>query len=188
MDLQVHPLTTERWNDLVALFSENTVARGCYCMWFRQTRSQSQKNFGECNRAALKRIVDSGEIPGLLGYIEGKPVAWVSVAPRAAFSVLNRSSVLKPVDDSPVWSVVCFFTSKPYRRQGVTLAMLEAAVEFARQNGAQIIEGYPLIPKSCKDQVPFLFPGIYDTFIKAGFIEVARRSERHPVMRYTCQS
>jgi GNAT superfamily N-acetyltransferase len=91
--------------------------------------------------------------------------------------------ILKPVDEQPVWSVVCFFVAKGYRRQGVTVGLLKAAAAYARQHGAQILEGYPEDPK--KDKVPdvFAFTGLCGAFRKAGFSEVARRSETRPIMR-----
>jgi hypothetical protein len=100
-----------------------------------------------------------------------------------AFPVLSRSRVLKAVDDQPVWSVVCFFTSKSFRHQGLTQILLDAAVDFAQKHGAAIVEGYPISPKSEKDPVPFLYNGIESTFLAAGFVEVARRSAHHPLMR-----
>lgn len=72
----VHPLTSERWPDLEKLFGAHGAYGGCWCMWWRLTRAQFQKNTGEGNRQALKAIVDSGHVPGLLAYDGGEPVAW----------------------------------------------------------------------------------------------------------------
>jgi GNAT superfamily N-acetyltransferase len=153
-------------------------------MWFRQKRSEFEQLKGEGNHQAMQAIVDSGEVPGLLAYIGESPVAWVSVAPREAFPSLDRSPVLKRIDDQPVWSVVCFFIARKYRRQGLSLSLLQAAVEYARRQGARIVEGYPIEPK--KDSAPdiYAFTGLAATFRKAGFVEAARRSETRPIMRY----
>jgi GNAT superfamily N-acetyltransferase len=129
-------------------------------------------------------IIESGEIPGLLAYRDGKPVGWCSVQPRRAFPVLDRSRVLKAVDDRPVWSVVCFFIARPYRRQGVTVALLKAAVDYAKEQGAQIVEGYPVDPKSGETPDLFAFTGTPSAYHKAGFVEVLRRSPTRPIMRY----
>jgi len=132
-------------------------------------------------------IVESGKVPGILAYSNGKPVAWCSVAPREDFPVLDRSPILKRVDDQPVWSIVCFFIAKKYRHQGLSSRMLSAAVEYAAGKGARIIEGYPITPK--KDQAPdiYIFTGLESTFVKAGFVEVARRSKSRPIMRYSLE-
>ncbi len=132
----------------------------------------------------MKTIVESGEIPGILAYANNRPIGWCSVAPREQFSVLGRSRILKPVDDRPVWSVVCFFIDKQYRHQGVTVKLLQAAVDYVREQGGRVVEGYPVEPKN--DQMPsvFAWTGFASTFQKAGFVECARRSETRPIMRY----
>jgi len=182
-----HPLAPEYWNDFEALFGPRGACGGCWCMWWRLKRSDFDQQKGDANRLALKQIVASGEIPGLLAYDRaagGSPVGWCSVAPREAFPALERSRILKRVDDEPVWSVVCFFIAKTYRRQGLTVSLLKAAVEYARQQGARIVEGYPDDPKKGDIPAPFAFTGLASAFLQAGFVEVLRRSETRPIMRY----
>jgi GNAT superfamily N-acetyltransferase len=153
-------------------------------MWWRLTRSEFQKKKGEGNRASLKKIVDSGEVPGLLAYSRGRPVAWCSIGPREGYPVLERSRVLARVDDRPVWSVVCFFIAKPLRRRGLTLELLKAAISYAKKRGAGAVEGYPVEPRTGVTADAFAFTGLSSTFRKAGFVEVARRSETRPIMRF----
>jgi len=182
--LEFHPLTLERWKDLEALFGKQGACGGCWCMWWRLKRSQFEKQKGEENKRALKKIVDSGEIPGLLAYANNQPIAWCSVAPRETYPVLERSRTLKRIDDQPVWSVVCFFVAKPFRRRGVTVKLLRAAVEYVKEQGARIVEGYPVEPKKTRMPDAFAYTGLVSTFRKAGFVEVLRRSETRPIMRY----
>lgn len=183
-NLEFYPVTPERWQDLEKLFGERGACGGCWCMWWRLPRAQFTRQKGDLNRTALKKIVQSGTVPGLLAYADDEPIAWCSIGPRESFPSLERSRILKRVDDQPVWSVVCFFVAKPFRRQGVTLELLKAGVEYAKKHGARIIEGYPVEPK--KETMPgvFAWTGMASTFRKAGFIEVARRSETRPIMRY----
>jgi GNAT superfamily N-acetyltransferase len=126
-------------------------------------------------------------MPGILGYVDGEPVAWCAVAPRANYPVLDRSRVLKPVDDKPVWSVSCLFVLKSYRRRGVSVRMLEEAARFAASRGAEIIEGYPIEPTMRKTPDAFIWLGTPSAFLKAGFEEVARRSKSRPIMRINLQ-
>jgi len=182
--LTICPLTPDRWTDLETLFGARGAYGGCWCMWWRLKRSEFDQQRGEGNRLALKSIVESGEVPGLLAFIEHQPVGWCSVAPREAFSALDRSRVLARVDEQPVWSIVCFYISKPYRRQGMTVKLLQAAIEYARQQGAHILEGYPNEPKKGSQPDPFVYTGLVSAFRKAGFTEVLRRSETRPIMRY----
>ncbi len=181
--LTFHPLTPARWRDLEALFGERGACGGCWCMWWRLKRSEYEKQKGEKNRQAFRKIVNSGQPPGLLAYQDGQAVAWCAVAPRETYPVLERSRVLKRVDDQPVWSVVCLFVARPHRRKGVTVELLKAAVEYARKQGAKIVEGYPVEPKSSKMPDTFVWTGLASAYSKAGFVEVARRSETRPIMR-----
>ncbi|MBI3360916.1 MAG: GNAT family N-acetyltransferase [Chloroflexi bacterium] len=145
--LTIRPLTPSRWRDLETLFGKSGAYGGCWCMWFRVTHSQFAKQRNAGSKRAMKKIVNSGEVPGLMAYSSDTPVGWVSVAPREAFPALDRSRVAKRVDDQLVWSIVCFFVAKQYRRTGVTVELLKAAVEYARAHGAKIVEGYPIEPK-----------------------------------------
>lgn len=180
-----YPLTPERWRDFEALFGPRGACGGCWCMWWRLTRSEFDRQKGEGNRQAMKALVDSGRVPGILAYSGERPVGWCSVAPREEFGALARSRVLRPVDDRPVWSVVCFFVDKVYRRQGLTVALLRAAVDYAAAHGATIVEGYPSEPKKADAPAVFLYTGTVSAFRKAGFVEVARGSPSRPIMRYT---
>ena len=184
IELDIHPVTPERWEDLEQLFGPRGAIGGCWCMWWRIKRKDFEQQQGQGNRDAMCSIVESGRVPGIIAYSNDKPVAWCSVAPREDFPVLDRSHVLKRVDDQPVWSVVCFFMAKGYRHKGLSSRMLKEAVEYATENGARIVEGYPITPK--KDQAPdiYIFTGLESTFLKAGFVEIARRSESRPILRY----
>ena len=182
--LVVHPADAERWPDLEALFGERGACGGCWCMWWRLGRAQFERQKGAENKRALQAIVDAGPAPGLLGYAESRPIAWCAVGPRDAYPALERSRVLARVDGAPVWSVVCLFVARPFRRQGLTVAMLKAAVEHAGQHGATIVEGYPVEPRTPNMPPAFAWTGTASAFRRAGFSEVARRSATRPIMRY----
>ncbi len=154
-------------------------------MWWRLKRSEFEQRKGAKNQRAMKKIVESGEVPGILAYADGHPVGWCAAGPRESYPVLQRSRTLKPIDDQPVWSITCFFIARPYRRRGVSGELLKAAVAHARKQGAHIIEGYPVEPK--KGQIPdaFAWIGLPSAFHRAGFVEVLRRSPTRPIMRCT---
>jgi GNAT superfamily N-acetyltransferase len=183
-DLEFYPLTAERWTDFEKLFGKRGACGGCWCMWWRLKRFEFERQKGEGNRKAMKRIVDSDEVPGMLAYAKGQAVAWCSIAPREAYPLLERSRTLKRVDDKPVWSVVCFFVAKPFRGKGTTSKLLRAAIEYVGKHGGKIVEGYPVEPKGGRMPDAFAYTGLTSTFLKAGFVEVARRSETRPIMRY----
>ena len=183
-NMKYFPLTTNRWPDMETLFGERGACGGCWCMWWRLKRSEFNLQKGEVNRQALKAIVDSNEVPGLLAYSDGKPVAWCSVAPREHFPVLDRSRILKRIDNTPVWSIVCFFVEKHFRKKGITVNLLEAVIDYVRKRGGTVLEGYPIEPKKGNIPPPFAWTGFVSAFINAGFNECLRRSETRPIMRY----
>ncbi len=181
---RVVPLTPGRWKDFEKLFGPRGACAGCWCMEPRQTRSEWEQCKGEPNRRRMKRLVEKGKRPpGLLAYLGREPVGWISVEPREVFSKLARSRVLAPVDDEPVWSIVCFFVDRRYRRRGLSVALIEGAVDYARKKGARIIEGYPVEPKKKSMPPVFAFTGLAAAYRRARFQEVARRSETRPIMR-----
>jgi GNAT superfamily N-acetyltransferase len=153
-------------------------------MWWRLRRADFMKHRGERNREALKAIVESGEVPGILAYSGKQPIGWCAVAPRDNYVALTRSRLLKPTDDKPVWSVTCFFVDKSFRRRGLMSGMLTAAVEYVKTQGGRIVEGYPSEPSSRKAPDPFYYTGIPSAFLKAGFVEVAAPSPTRRIMRY----
>ena len=183
MKMEFYPVTPDRWNDLETLFGKNGACGGCWCMWWRIRRPEYEKLKGNGNRKALKKLVTTGREPGILAYIDDKPAGWVCVGPRDDFPVLENSRLFKPIDDQKVWSIVCFFTARPYRRTGMTNKLIAAAVEYAKRKGARILEGYPVDPKSNKMPDLFAYTGFSSAFRKAGFQEVIRRSESRPMMR-----
>jgi GNAT superfamily N-acetyltransferase len=182
--VEYYAATAERWQEIEALFGPRGACAGCWDMWWRLTRAEFERNKGEGNKEAFKRIVLADEVPGLLALVDKVPAGWCAVQPREAYSALMRSQTLRPVDDAPVWAITCFFIARPYRRQGMTVGLLRAAVEHARANGAQIVEGYPVEPRGMLPDA-FAWHGTAAAFRKAGFAEVARRSATRPIMRYT---
>ena len=182
--LEFQPLTPERWPDLERLFGEHGAYGGCWCMWWRITRSQFSKQQGEGNRQALHEIVASGEVPGILAYVEGEPVGWCSVAPRDSYPSLNRSRVLKKLDNTPVWSIVCFYVDKGHRSQGLTLDLIRAAIEYVRGQGGRVIEAYPTQPKGERLPPVSSYMGLPSLFEQAGFVECRRPSQSKVIMRY----
>jgi GNAT superfamily N-acetyltransferase len=151
-------------------------------MAWRSKPAAFKKNKGDGNRRAMKRLIDAGAVPGLIGYIDSQPVAWCSIGLRSDFSALDRSRVLAPVDDQTVWSVSCMFVAKEHRRKGLSVRMLKAAAKYVREQGALILEGYPYEPDGTLPD-PFVWTGLASAYLRAGFKEVARRSRTRPIMR-----
>jgi predicted GNAT family acetyltransferase len=178
------PVTKDRWSDFETLFGVRGACGGCWCMLWRLKRSEFEQQKGEENKQAMKAIIESGEVPGILAFSNEQPIAWCSVAPRGRFPALERSRILKKIDDEPVWSISCLFVEKNHREKGLSVRMAYAAVDYVKKEGGKIVEAYPVEPK--KDRAPpaFVWTGLASGFKKAGFVECARRSETRPIMRY----
>lgn len=149
----------------------------------RLTSSQYERQKGEPNRQALKALVKSGPPPGVLGYLGEQPIAWCSLEPRETFVRLANSRILAPVDEQPVWSIVCLFIAKEFRNQGYSHKLIVGAVDYAKSQGATLIEAYPVEPKNERMPDAFAWTGLASAYLAAGFHEVARRSATRPIMR-----
>jgi GNAT superfamily N-acetyltransferase len=182
------PLTAATWPDFERLLGARGACGGCWCMSWRLERAAFNRGKGEANRLAMRALAAQDRPPGILLYIDGAPAGWCSIAPRSEFSALARSRVWAPVDERPVWSISCFFVAKAYRNQGLSVELLRAAIEFARGRGARIVEGYPQEVAGDHLPAPFVWTGLASAYRKAGFQEVARRSEKKPIMRYEIAS
>jgi len=179
MAFEAHPVTKDRWPDLVELFDRPTV-RTCFCMFYRKTGENT--GVGRANRRQMRSLVDAGTVPGLIGYEDGVPVAWVSLGPREDFAKLQRSPIMKPVDDQPVWSIVCFFVDRDARGRGLAARMLHEAGAYAQSRGATLLEAYPVDTAERRDPDTMFF-GAKSMYDDAGFKEVARRKPSRPVVR-----
>jgi GNAT superfamily N-acetyltransferase len=186
-ELAVHPMTPDRWDDLVMLFGERGASSGCWCMFFRLSGGEFGRQAGAAAREGLRELVRDGAVPGLLAYAEGRPVGWCSVAPRQEFRRVLGSRTLRPVDHRPVWSVVCFYIDRTARRRGVAERLLDAAIQHADAAGAEALEGYPRDTTARPHPNAELYMGTVSMFQAAGFQEVERRSPTRPIMRLELQ-
>ncbi len=178
-----HPLTPDRWKDFEKLFGSNGACAGCWCTYWILKRSEYdnlRKTGG--TKKVFKRIVNDGVSPGILAYERDTAVGWIAIQPRENYPALKNSRILKPVDEMPVWSIVCFYIDKKFRNKGLTTDLINEAVKYAKLKGAKIVEGYPVEPKKRTAPV-FIYTGIASSFLKAGFKEILRRSETRPIMR-----
>ncbi len=184
MGVEFFPLTAERWLDFERLLGKAGGTGGCWCMYWRLTNKDYEAHKGEGNRQIMQALVNRGEVLGIMAYVDGTPAGWCSLAPRERFPRLATSRVFKQFDEQPVWTIVCFFIAKAFRRQKLSAKLLRAAVDYAQQHGAQIVEACPVEPQYGTAPEVFMWTGIASTFKQVGFVEVARRSETRPLMRY----
>ena len=179
-----YPVTKENWKDFENLFGEKGACAGCWCMYWRLRRKEYDNLRGTGTKKKMKGLINKGIVPGILAYDDKQPIGWCSVAPREDFLVLDNSRVLKRIDEKPVWSIVCFYINKNYRKKGITIELINAVKKYVKDHKGTIIEGYPVEPKTGKTADVFAWTGLASAFRKAGFKEVERRSETRPIMRF----
>ena len=185
LPLEFYPVTPDRWEHLEALFGRGDEASRCWCMWWRLSPRDYDHGIAANRRRALQALVGAGRPPGLLAYAQGRPIGWCSVAPREQFLRLRTAATWRPIDSQPVWSIVCYYIAPDFRQRRVATELLVAAVAYARDQGAEVIEAYPkdtsVQPGRAKDKS--LYFGTATMYRAAGFREVARRNPAFPIMR-----
>lgn len=178
------PLTVDTWKSFEKLFGPRGACGGCWCMTWRLLKNEYDVSKGEGNKMKMKKLVTRNDAIGIMAFDGEVPVGWCAIAPREKYVRLEKSRTLKPIDDKPVWCVSCFFIEKSYRKKGLSVPLLKAAIEYAGTFGARIIEGYPVDPKENKMPDVFAWTGILSSYLKAGFIEQERNSASRPIVRY----
>lgn len=180
--LTIRPLTPDLWPALEDLFGKPGASNGCWCMYWRIGGAYRDRP-REKNKEALRRIVKRSAPSGLVAFDGDVAVGWCQLTPRDALPWLDRMGWFERVDDLPVWSISCFFVRRGYRRQGVMIELILAAVLAAKRARAAALEAYPIdtsAPKSSSN----IFVGTAAAFERAGFREVARRASARPIMRH----
>ena len=175
------------WDDVVSVRSTPGDPRTCWCQYFKVTNAAFESMSTAEKTADLRAQTRSDSTPGLIAYADGEPAGWVSVEPRINFPRLFRSrvaaSMAQPPDAASIWSIVCFVVAKPYRRQGVGNALLDAAVGHARASGATSVEAYPVdVAQITGSPGGYLYHGTVSMFRAAGFEDVADEPALRHVM------
>ena len=186
-EIVVRPATPDRWPDVETVFRDCADAGRCWCAFWYLPNRDFKAGWGEGNRHVLRDRVEAGLEPGVLAYAAAgggaEPVGWTGIAPRTDFDRLRRSRPLAPVDDRPAWALNCFVVRKAWRRRGLMRPLLQGALAHALAHGATVVEAYPV--DSARVSPWDLYLGSTAAFRAAGFVEVACRLPRRPILRYT---
>lgn len=167
-DWQVHPVTPDRFEDLAQVLNPNRRENHCWCLSHRLTPAQIEELGQGSREQAMCTLCERENPPGVLAYRDGVPVAWCSISPRAENSRLVKSKLIRPVDDVPVWSIICLVVRSGHRRQGAVHHLLQGAVQYAASRGAPAVEAYPVDPEGRMD-LTMAFVGTRPMFEAAGF-------------------
>lgn len=168
MTWETHPVTPDRFEDFADVVNRNRRANHCWCVTPRLVSAEVEELGGGDREQAMRRLCERDDPPGVVLYRDGEPVGWCNIGPRAEITRLARSRLIRPVDDLPVWSIVCLVVRPGRRRQGVTAALIEGAVAYAAARGAPAVEAYPVDPPGRMDTT-MAFVGTKSMFERAGF-------------------
>jgi GNAT superfamily N-acetyltransferase len=183
--VRIRPLARSDWKHVEALFKPRGLGGGCWCMAMRVPSSADYKRGkGEGNRTAFKTLVESGKAKGLLAFSGDMPVGWCSIGPRAHFPRFDGSPALRASTPGGGWIVNCFYVAAKWRKAGVGRAMLEAAAEQARKQGATSLDGYPVrVPRGASRAPQASWSGVTAMFEDCGFEDVGPLGQVRSVCR-----
>jgi GNAT superfamily N-acetyltransferase len=174
--LTFRPVTRTRWPDFEALFESKGAPGYCWCMAWRATPEEVKQPSGAARKPMMKARVDARTTVGLLGYLDGEPVAWVSIAPRETYRELGGPAA---VAGEKIWSLACMYVQRRLRGAGYGLELVEAARDYAKGRGGTVLEAYAVDPGSPS----YRFMGFVPAFERLGFREVGKAGTRRHVMR-----
>jgi GNAT superfamily N-acetyltransferase len=193
--ISVVPANEASWEDIQAVLGTRGEPSSCQCQRYKMQPGESWASVGARGLASRLRTqtggpAESGTTSGLVAYLDGEPVGWCAVEPRTAYPRLLLktrvpwASRAEDKTDDSVWAVTCFVTRVGFRRRGISRALARAAVDFAREQGARALEGYPMITQPGQEVVAVeLHVGSRSIFAAAGFTEVTHPTLRRVVMR-----
>jgi GNAT superfamily N-acetyltransferase len=173
-ELRYTPVDKSNWTDLEKLFESRGGPHNCWCMVWRNMNEGADRANKADKKSSLENYVTAEKPVGLLCYHNSsEAIAWCSIAPRESSRELSGDTTL-----SNVWSLVCFFIKKEYRQKRITEELIKQAIKYAKDNGANYVEAYPVDPESPS----YRFMGFKPIFDKVGFDFKHKAGQRRYVM------
>ncbi|MCW2606361.1 MAG: family N-acetyltransferase [Frankiales bacterium] len=174
--VEVRPATLARFPDVARVLGpRNPSSSVCWCLSHRVDARTNRALVGPARGELVRSLCARDTAPGVLAYEQDEVVGWAAVAPRAELP-FARSRTIPVLDDLPVWSLWCVRVRPGHRRKGVAVPLLEGAVEYARQQGAPVVEGYPVDNRGARVDLTMAYVGTLSMFERAGFARAAETS------------
>lgn len=187
--IEIRPATADRFDDVEHALTGGGDGASCWCQWWMLRNKDWSAASSDEKRELLRDDLTRQPAAGLVAYVDDEPAGWVKVMPRTSQTRLAYTKTLQqspePIDDASVWAVTCFVVRSEHRGAGLGRALLDAAVTYARDNGARVVEGYPIDTTIKKASSNALFHGNASTFRDAGFREVASPAPGRPIVSLT---
>jgi GNAT superfamily N-acetyltransferase len=170
---EVVPATEARFDDVAIMIGpKRPDASVCWCLSHRVDARTNRSLVGTARGEFVRDLCSRTPAPGVLAYDGTDVVGWAAVAPRAELP-FARSTKIPQVDDLPVWSAWCIRVRPGHRGRGISHALLEGAVDYARSCGAPAVEGYPVDNQGEKVDLTMAYVGTRAMFERAGFAKVS---------------
>lgn len=178
-DVQIRPVGPTMWEDVEQLFEERGGPKSCWCMVWRDYARAAELVDKAARKTGMRDRVKKGEKVGLVAFLDDKAVAWCSVAPRATFK--KSLDGVAPQEGCKTWSLTCLFVKRTHRGEGLSVRLIEAAIEYARSQGAATLDAYPVDP----DSPSYRFCGFKPQFDRLEFETVGKVGSRRYLVRWT---
>ncbi|WP_164233897.1 GNAT family N-acetyltransferase [Microbacterium hydrocarbonoxydans] len=168
--------TIARWDDVQHALTGGGDGASCQCIWPVLSNKDWNATTTPQRKEMLREEIQTGPPPGIIAYVDGEAAGWIRIGPRTRQARVPRTRIIaasstEPFDDDSVWAVTCFVVRREHRGTGLNTELLRAAVEYARESGARLIEGYPVDTRGQQKRSNDLFHGTLSTFLAAGFEE-----------------
>lgn len=167
--MEIVPASPALWPAIAELFAAGGDPKWCWCQYWRKPGTNWTNTAPADNRADLEALVGGEPVPGLVAVRHGTAIGWVGLGPREAFPRLARSRTLPQLPGDAVWSINCFVVARKERGRGVGDALLRVAVDYARENGARLLEGFPVETSGERMPSAGAYTGTRGMFERAGF-------------------
>jgi len=172
MALEVTP--AHNFDDMATMFApKKPESSVCWCLSWRLSSRENRELTGTARADKVRELCSRDLAPGVIAHLDGEVAGWAGIAPRSELHPFANSRKIPHVDDLPVWSLWCIRVRPGYRKQGVTAALIEGAVEYARASGAPAVESYPTDNGDRRVDLTMAFVGTRRMFEKAGFTQAA---------------
>jgi len=168
MTLEVTP--AHSFDDMATMFApKKPESSVCWCLSWRLSSTENRALTGTARADRVRELCARELAPGVLAHLDGEVAGWAGIAPRSELHPFATSRKIPHLDDLPVWSLWCIRVRPGYRRQGITQALIEGAVAYARASGAPCVESYPVDNDGQRVDLTMAYVGTRSMFERAGF-------------------